>query len=423
MTTREPSLGLAGRLTGGLAVVLCTLAAISTPVSSPAQDEGVAEIAKPSPNMSEALRASVSKVVVLPGGSPARDSVTGSYQKETDDFFSGADKGRRLGDGVSTDIGGVTVRYPIPILTYPGLLLGGLAGSAKRRTQDFRDALTNDLAESASDPLSNDALASDVFWSIRNVPSLKPKVFALTTPIPADTEAILYVEMTGVDINADGKSATITTTAEAALRRLSDGVHIFETEVHYQDTDTLTNWTKNDLSAWHAYSNYARHFIGREISARVFERIETNHRIEPVASENVSLNRKDKWRTTTKSTMPTLSWDLMLSVGDADNEWAGKIDPTAIQYDVEVYDSHQMVYDSKRVDGSSHTVEVELPPCKTYRWSVRPIYPVGKDLKFGEWMRFESDAIAGRGNVGLAAATAAAYIQDFVSLEIKCGRR
>ena len=190
--------------------------------------------------MSETLRASVSKVIVLPGGSPSDGSVTGSYQKETDDFFSGADKGGRLGRGPSKDIGPVTVRFPIPILTYPGMLLGGLAGSAKRRIQDFRDELTEHLADSASDPLSNDALASDVFWSIRNVPSLKPKVFALTTPIPADTEAILYVEMTGIDINADADRATITTTAEATLRRMSDGTHIYETQVSYQDSDTLT---------------------------------------------------------------------------------------------------------------------------------------------------------------------------------------
>ncbi len=423
MTVQQSSREIVGGRTGSLVVLLYALAAISLPNWSTADEVVVAGATKLPPPMSEELRASVSKVVVLPGASPARGSVTGSYQKQTDDFFSGADKGRRIGDGVSTEVGGVTVRYPIPILTYPGLLLGGLAGSAKGRVQDFRDALTHDLAESASDPLSNDALASDVFWSIRNVPSLKPKVFALTTPIPADTEAILYVEMTGVDINADGKSATITTTAEATLRRLSDGVHIFETQVHYQDTDTLSNWTKNELSAWRAYSNYARHFIGREISARVFERIETNHRIEPRASDDVSLNRKDPWRTTTKSTMPTLSWEPGLAGDNVEGDWAEKIDPSAIQYDIEVYDSHQMVYYAKRLDSNSHTLAIELEPCKTYRWSVRPIYALGNDLRFGEWMRSGSDTITGRGNVGLAAATAAAYIQDFSSLEIKCGRR
>ena len=48
---------------------------------------------------------------------------------------------------------------------------------------------------------------------------------------------------------------------------------------------------------------------------------------------------------------------------------------------------------------------------------------MSNDLRYGEWMRFESDSISGRGNVGLAASTAAAYIQDFVSLEVKCRRR
>ncbi|HNP64975.1 MAG TPA: hypothetical protein PKH39_13645 [Woeseiaceae bacterium] len=393
------------------------------PIAAVAQSTETVSESKQSARMSDELRASVSKVVVLPGRSPARGSVTGSYQKETDDFFSGADKGRRIGDGVSTDIGGVTVRYPIPILTYPGLLLGGLSGGAKGRIQDFRDALTDDLAQSASDPLSNDALASDVFWSIRNVPSLKPKVLALTTPIPADTEAVLYVEMTGVDINADADTATITTTAQATLRRMSDGVHIYETEVSYQDTDSLSNWTKDDLSAWRAYSNYARHYIGREISARVFERIELDHELKPLPSDDVSLNRRDKWRGTTQSSTPTLSWELTLSGDDAMSEYAGNIDRSAIQYDVEVYDSHQMVYYARRLDNNSHTVELALEPCKTYRWTVRPIYPMGDDLRYGEWMRFDSDTIGGRGNLGLAASTAAAYIQDFVSLEVKCRRR
>ena len=423
MINRETSLRLSDRLTGGAVVVTMIMATVSVPYASLAQDESGVDVAKPPPPMSEAVRASVSNVVVLPGSSPLHGAVTGSYQKETDDFFSGADKGGRLGRGPSKDIGPVTVRFPIPILTIPGMLFGGLSGSAKRRIQDFRDELTEDLAASASDPLSNDALASDVFWSIRNVPSLKPKVFALSTPIPPETEAILYVEMTGIDINADADQATITTTAEATLRRLSDGTHIYQTQVHYQDTDTLTNWTKDDLSAWRAYSNYARHFIGREISARVFERIELEHELQPLPSDNVSASRKNKWHGTTKTTMPTLAWELALTENDAAGEWVDRIDRPNIQFDVEVYDSHQMVYYAKRLSGNSHTIEIDLEPCKTYRWTVRPIYPVGSDLKFGEWMRLESPSISGRGNVGVAASEAAAYIQDFATLEIKCGRR
>ena len=104
-------------------------------------------------------------------------------------------------------------------------------------------------------------------------------------------------------------------------------------------------------------------------------------------------------------------------------KWAAGLDPSAVRFDVEVYDSMQMVYYAKKVQGDRHKLEIDLEPCKTYRWTVRPVYSVDGDLKFGEWMRFESDEIVGRGNNGLEASAAAAYIQDFASLEIKCGRR
>jgi hypothetical protein len=38
-------------------------------------------------------------------------------------------------------------------------------------------------------------------------------------------------------------------------------------------------------------------------------------------------------------------------------------------------------------------------------------------------MRIDSETITGNGNVGTQASDAAAYIQDFASLEIKCARR
>jgi hypothetical protein len=61
-----------------------------------------------------------------------------------------------------------------------------------------------------------------------------------------------------------------------------------------------------------------------------------------------------------------------------------------------------------------------------YRWSVRPSYHVDGGVKFGEWMRFNSDnGIAndtGKGSVGRKASEAPAYTQDFALLEIKCGR-
>jgi hypothetical protein len=68
---------------------------------------------------------------------------------------------------------------------------------------------------------------------------------------------------------------------------------------------------------------------------------------------------------------------------------------------------------------------MELEPCKTYHWSVRPSYHVRDDIRFGEWMRFDSDTDSPtrKGIVGRNASDAPAYIQDYALLEIKCGRR
>ena len=132
--------------------------------------------------------------------------------------------------GVRTEIGPVSTRVVIPILTIPGTVVGGISGATQRKIQEFRDRLTEDLERAVTEQLTNDALASDVFWGLRRLPNLDSRVFALTTPVPEDTDAILHVGFEGITIDIDGKDAVITTTANAVLRRLSDGEHLYEEE-------------------------------------------------------------------------------------------------------------------------------------------------------------------------------------------------
>ena len=373
-------------------------------------------------HMSEALRSGLHKIVVLPTSIQGSGAVTGSYRKETSGLIGGANVGRELGR-IGTEVGGIPIYYPIPILTIPGMIFGGLTGGAKRSIQDFRDSLTEDLAASASVSLTNDALASDVFWSIRDVRTLDPKVLTLDKPVPAGTDAVLYVSLSEVGISIDEGLAVITTVAEATLQRVSDGVHLYEEHVEYQDSDTLSNWTKNDKAAWHAYANYARHFIGREISAQIFERVELNHELFPLSSNGTKPDKKNPWRSVTKLTSPNLAWEFSLAGGNAYGPWAEAIDASTVSFDVEVYDTNQLVYAAKGIGAMNHTVELELEPCKTYFWSVRPNYPQGSGVKFGDWMRNSSDGKIARGNIGIAASVAAAYIQDFAAVAVKCGRR
>lgn len=374
-------------------------------------------------HMPEDLRASIRKVVVLPGASPAGQAVTGDYENETKGFGIGAAEGSEIGKGIQTEVGGIPVGIPFPILTLPGAIVGGLSGFTKREIQEFRDGLTRDLAEAASQPLTNDAIASDVFWGIRKLPTVEPKLVSVTTPIPADTDAVLYVSLTDITINVQGKEAIITTSANATLRRLSDGTDVYRTDVRYEDRDTLSNWNKDDHALWHDYVNYAKHYLGREIAAEVFDRVELHHELRPQKTKSIKLVKKNEWAGISKTSTPTLAWELKLLGGDSYGPWVNAIDPSDVSYIVEVYDTDRLVYTAGPLTGASHTVERELAPCKTYRWSVRPSYQVGSSVKYGEWMRSNSGVDTGNGKSGIAASVAPAYIYDFASLEIKCRRR
>ena len=373
--------------------------------------------------MSEAVRSSVKKLVVMPGQSPISQATTGSYEEQTTGLYGGVESGSRIGQGVGTEVGPVSMRIPIPILTYPGALIGGITGASKREIQEFRDRLTDDLAEASSQPLSNDALASDVFWGLRRLPNLDSKVFAPTTPIPEDTDAILYVSLKDITIDVQGKDAIIRTTAGATLRRVSDGEHLYEVGVAYEDRDSLSNWTANENTLWRDYANFARHYLGREISAQVFDRVSLRHELRPKKTDSVKLVKKNNWQGVSRSLTPTLAWDSRLLDGDGYGSWVASISEADIAYDVEIYDRHRLVYSAKQVPEPHHSVDVPLEACQDYRWSVRPIYSVGSDKKFGNWMRLNADSYVGTAVEGKKASEAPAYTQDFAALNIKCGSK
>jgi hypothetical protein len=379
----------------------------------------------PDNNMDEALRASVRKVVVLPTPSPypPTRSVTGSYRDETPGLVEGSLKGAEIGKGVGTEIGGIPIGIPFPILTLPGAIIGGISGETKQQIQEFRDRMTEDLRDAANHPLTNDALATNVFWGLKRLPGLDTKVLALNTAIPEDTDAVLYVSITDLAIDVQGKEALITTSASATLRRLSDGTDLFFTNVQYQDRDSLSNWTENESALWRTYSNFARQYIGREISARVFDRISLTHELRPSPTGTVKLVKGNAWQGQSKSKTPTLAWTLELGGGDAHAPWADSIGEDDIFYDIEIYDRNRPVYSAKRLPEPEHTIDTPLEPCKSYRWSVRPAYHVGNDTRFGDWMRVDAGLQTKNGMIGKAASAAPAYIYDFATLSLHCKAR
>jgi len=423
-------IGRATLLILGTAVAISVSAVVQaqgvpSPPSQTAKSSSVTqEVAMPvrGAAMSEALRASITKVVLMPGESPVNEEVDGTYRKAT----HGVAGGMVVGSGATTihkEVGPVNLSIPIPILQLPGMIAGGIAGATQSEIQEFRDALTKDLVEASSQQLVNEKVASDVYFEIRAAPNLEPELFARETPVPVDTDAILYVGIRDLTIDVDGNEAIITATVTATMHRRSDETDVYETTIQYQDRDTLSNWTKNNNAVWRDYANFARHYFGREIAARVFDSAGVAHALIPVKSSSVSVSKRNRWHGTSKSLGPTLAWESSLPGSDTDPAWAAGIDETKIYYDLEIYDLHRPVYSVKRIQDPQHTVTANLKACQSYRWSVRPSYHVGGDIKYGQWMRSDLNPDGGNGNVGQKASEAPAFLYDFASLQIKCGSK
>ena len=367
--------------------------------------------------MSEEIRAAVKRIVVLPGASLEDNSISGSYQEAT------------LNGGGPISVGGppqvVRDIYGIPVgLSFPIFSIssgGGGSGGVSRKEQEFRDALTKELVKAADSPLSSDALATDVFWRLREVPALEPKIFATNIPIPEDTDAILFVRFSDSMIDVQGEFAFLTMSAIATLTRKSDAAVLYEHMVHYRDRDTLENWTKNNNEAWYDFSAFSRHYLAREIAAELYERVNVQTELRPRQTATALPVKDDVWNTVSNSSTPTFAWDFNLTDDELQPEWAKDLDVTDVTYEFEIYDKHRIVYGARDLRESQYTIDMELEACKAYRWSVRPSFRVNGEQRYGEWMR--SDPDSANGNDGKAASFAPAYIYDFASLEIKCGNR
>ncbi len=373
----------------------------------------------PGEPMDDGLRSALRKVVVKPGDSPTNEEIGGDYDQETLGLDGGIVYGASKGT-VSTQAGPVNVNIPIPLLQIPAMIAGGIAGATQEEIQEFRDALTDDLADASSQQIVNDKIASDVYNEIRTMPKLEPQVFARETPVPDGTQAVLYVSVGQVLIDVEENEAIITATVNATVHRHGYDRDVYETTIQYQDRDTLRNWTANDNAAWRNYANFARHYVGREIAGRVYGSAGVAEELRPVKSKTVSLSKRDPWEGSSKKLSPTLAWELELPSDDGNPAWATSIDESDIYYDVEIYDLQRPVYRAKQVPDPQHTVNAPLKACQTYRWSVRPVYNVGGEIRHGEWMRSGTE---GNGNIGKEASVVPAYLYDFAELEIKCGSK
>ena len=385
--------------------------------------------APPPPPMSQALRSSFRQLAIVPGPSPYVQGVEGTYDKDTLGFIGGVDAGTRAAT-VETDVGGANVRFPIPVLMWPARLIGGIAGKTQKEIQDFRDALTDDLKKDASQPLSNENLALNVYQGIRKMPAFDARLFAADTALPDDTDAMLHVNIKALGIDVQGRDAVITTVAEGEVIRRSDQKPLYKTTVYYSDRDTLGHWTADDNALWHSYADFARHYVGREIAAQVFERVPIAHEIRPVESNTVKLKRKNAWQGTSRTLSPMLAWQASVADGNGLGPDGSDVVPADLAWDIEIYDQQRLVYAEKLLPDARHQVTFGLQPCKSYRWTVRPAWRVGENIHYGDWMQAPKSAeapeplfVGAVGVDGRSASDVPAMLQDFASLDIKCGSK
>lgn len=407
-----------------LAVALNPCEALSQGASN-----GDAETAaRPAP-MSTATRTASRQIAIVPGPSPHDQGVEGTYDKDTLGFIGGVDAGTRAAT-VETDVGGANVRFPIPVLMWPARLLGGIAGKTQREIQEFRDALTEDLRNDRSPPLTNENLALNVYQGMRRLPAFDARLFAADAPLPDAMDARLHVTILTLGIDVQGSDAIVTTIAEGTVFRQSDEKQLYKTIVYYADRDTLARWTANDNALWHSYADFARHYVGREIAAQVFELEPFEHELQPATTASVKPLRKNVWHGTSKTLSPTLAWQLTLPEGNVLGADGTNVVAPDLAYDLEIYDQQRLVYAEKLLAEPQHTVAFGLEPCKAYRWTVRPAWRTGDNIHYGNWMQApaptgdsEPSFVGAVGVDGRRASESQAMLQDYAVLDVKCGSK
>jgi len=394
-------------------VLFAVLAAMPVVAQEPVSESAVTQ-PQPLQQMPDEVRDAVSRIVILPIPGEGNESITGTYDEETLGLAGGMAKGAGVGT-VPVEVGPVPINIPIPIVRELGMIVGGIAGVTQRTVQDMRDRMIEDLASAVDQPLSNVALATDVYWGLREAAKVEPKLFAETTPIPKDTDAILYVHIDQITLNVQEDEVIVSTSAVARVQRYSDGTTLYRATASYEDRDKLKVWARDDYALWRAYGEYARHYIARELTSILYGREAVPQELKPAQNASIKPDKKDEWVGKTKSLTPTLTWDFKL----LGNEAAG--DGATISWDLEIYDEQRPVYQALGLSGYEYTLDMPLEPCKTYRWSVRPTFTRDGVKRSGTWMR--KDTTHGNGNIGRAISEAHAYVQDFPVLEVDCRAR
>ena len=351
-----------------------------------------------STHLSEAHRASIGKVVVISSEKKPSLWIEGDFEKETMEVGDGAAKGAGAGVLVTGEMIAEDPRAIIlapivlPFAIIAGSITGAAAAKIKQEVQEFRDELTTEIKEGSNRPLPSDVLAESLRSRLRNHSDIEVAIVDGDAATDDDVDAVLDIAVTNLTVMVEKSDAKMITKVSASLRRTKDDKVVFRQSYAFTQKDSLSNWAKDDYEEWAAYIDSAKRNLSREISADIFERILLRHVLRPVATNSATGFSTGDWSGRSKTTTPTLAWELFLLGGDSYGDWVEGIDADDAFFDLEIYDGPELVYSAKEIAESHHDVRNSLEACKNYRWSVRPVYRVDGKSRAGEWMRYSSSS-------------------------------
>jgi hypothetical protein len=407
-----------------LAVLSLSLVACGTPAYEITQPTTLARV--PHTHLDQDVRATLDMVVVLPHTDKAEFDLFGTYAAPRPSptlagIGTAAIPISVTLQGIETlGAGPFVTHFTIPYIIMPLVIYGAAKQAILNQVHELRDELADQLTRSAGQPVSNTALAHDLYSMMRVVPGLDANVIHETAELPENTDAVLLVKLTEVVVEILDSEAEIETTAMVLLRRVSDGRVLYLREYSYTDRDTLRNWIENDAALWEDYMNFARHYFAKQITAELFEKIDLRHDLYPVSSNSIVRHDADAWQGQATTATPTLAWEYVRLGEDSYPPESVAFGDGDTFYDLEVYDRHRLVYVARHLSDPQHTVEQPLPACRELRWTVRPSFYSGDLVKSGEWMRHYSNVYLNEGYVGSDASENPAYTRGFAVLTTLC---
>jgi hypothetical protein len=309
----------------------------------------------------------------------------------------GAIEGAKVGAQVAMEIAGqdprglILLPLLVPITTITGTIVGATSAKIQKELMELRESITNDMAGAGNRPSPNEKIAEEITEHLRQTDEIEI--------VSAGADTVLRVAVTSIVIETDNKDATISATASASLHRAHGGRKLDSLSITYHDRDSLRDWAANDMELWFAFGDQARRYIASEIVAHFFERIEVRHVLRPTKTASTS----GTWSESTRSSTPTLGWELILLGGDS---YVSKIDSDNIKFDLRIFDNSGLIYESRNIEGTTHKVGQKLRDCSRLSWTVRPVYRIGNKTRTGAWMREQ----AGEGE----------FWQDFATIRTRC---